>query len=354
MKRVSTAILTLVLVQALAAQAENTPDMQYMPKGGYVSTTNAKYVAPSATKVIKVGQKIDQLTQRNMAGETIIQKLTARTYWAQVGFYNVVFYVGDNGVLLFDSLADGSGAAIIKAVQTVTKKPITALVYSHAHVDHIGDAPLIAKAAKEAGVNLRIIASDATAKKLAYINSVLPKPTETVAFDDGTFKFENLTVKAQGFVRAAHTDDSAAWLLTQEKVLHAPDMTNPDQMPYLGFGGSENSLYLAKNLQQIAKGDWEFFSGGHGNIGSHADITFMQTYLADLRAACGKALETVSAGDYFNAKMNNHQAAAAGWYEAMSTNATSQLRAKYGKYYGFEASVPHQADMVLDEMTSYK
>lgn len=326
----------------------------FVPKDGYSATAKVQYIEPSLSKAIKPNQKISKLTARNFAGDMVVQKLTDHTYWAQTGFYNVIFYVGNQGVLLFDSLADGSGAAVLKAIASVTKKPVTALVYSHSHVDHIGDAQLIADAAKEAGQFLRIIATDKTAAKLSYLKSTLPKPTETVAFNNGEFKFENQTIRAMGFEHAAHTDDSAAWLLIQEKVMHAPDMMNPDQMPYLGFGGSENYVYLPQNLQQIAGADWVIFSGGHGNIGSRADIVFMQTYLKDLEAAAAMALQKVSAGDYFKPEFHNHQASAAAWVSATAEYAVNQLRPKYGKYYGFEASVPKQAEMVVDAMTSYQ
>ncbi|WP_020560857.1 MBL fold metallo-hydrolase [Thiofilum flexile] len=346
---------TLFTSAASIASAEQAPDINFMPKEGYAATVSGtKYVEPSASRPLIVGEKIDRLTERNKAGETILQRLTERTYWVQTGFYNTLFYVGDEGVLLMDPLGEGSGAAVQKAIASVTALPVTALVYSHDHADHIGDASLFVEAAKAAGKPLRIIATDATAAKQQYLKSALPAPTETVAFDGGTASFEKLTLKAQGFKRAAHTDDSAAWLMVEEGVLHAPDMTNPDQMPYLGFGGSENAVYLTANLEQLAAGDWKYFSGGHGNIGSHADITFMQTYVADLRDAVLKAQQAVDAGKYFNKEMNNHEAAAAGWLRAVAEETTNTLRPKYGSYYGFEASVPFQAEMVAEALGSYR
>jgi glyoxylase-like metal-dependent hydrolase (beta-lactamase superfamily II) len=319
----------LVINMPMSYAAEHAVEANFMPKGGYGATvTSTRYVEPSATRVLQAGEKISRLTERNKRGDVIIQRLTDRSYWVQTGFYNTVFYVGDKGVLLMDPLGDGNGTAVQKAIAGITKLPVTALLYSHNHADHIGDAQVFLDAAKSSGQSLRIIASDATAKKQQVLKSALPSPTELVPFDGGSFNFEGLVVKAQGFVRAAHTDDSAAWFMVQEGILHAPDMTNPDQMPYLGFGGSENAVYLAANLDQLAQGDWKFFSGGHGNVGGQADIAFMRTYLVDLKAAVGKALQAVDANKYFNAKMNNHQAAAHLWSEAVVQQTTKALRAK--------------------------
>ncbi|AXF86004.1 hypothetical protein DTO96_101744 [Ephemeroptericola cinctiostellae] len=338
---------------AWSAHAQEHPST-FIPAGGYASTTGAQYIEPSISKAIQPTQKISKLTERNFAGDTVVQKLSEHTYWAQTGFYNVVFYVGKDGVLLIDALSDGSGAAILKAIASVTDKPVTTLVYSHGHADHIGDAPLFVESAKAAGRTLRIVSTDKTAEKLAYLKSTLPKPTETVAFNNGEFKFEDLTVRAMGFEHPAHTDDSAAWLLVQEKVIHAPDIANPDQMPYLAFGGSENYTYLPGNLQYIANADWTVFSGGHGNVGARADIAFMQSYTQDLEAATGNALAKVDAGQYFKPEFNNHQASAHAWHEAVIEHAMKLLRPKFGHYYGFEASVPNQLDLVLETLTSYK
>lgn len=51
--------------------------------------------------------------------------------------------------------------------------------------------------------------------------------------------------------------------------------------------------------------------------------------------------------------MNNHQAAHR-WLEAVAREATRSLRTKHGKQYGFEASVPHQAHLVIEALTSYR
>ncbi len=330
-------------------------DANFMPQGGYAATIEGtRYVEPSAKRQLVVGEKIAHLTDRNKAGETTVQRLTDRTYWVQSTFYSTLFYVGDRGVLLMDPLADGAGQKVKEAVEKVTALPITAVLYSHDHVDHIGDIGVFIDAAKQKNISLRIIASDATAAKIKFLNSQLPKPTETVAFNGGSFQFENLTVQSQGFTRAAHTDDSSAWLMKQEGVMHAPDMTNPDQMPYLGFGGSENAVYLDSNLQQLANANWRYFNGGHGNIGSKADVTFMQNYMKDLRAAMSSAFESINAGDYFNEKMSNHEFAAHAYNEALAHKVTELLRPKYGQFYGFEASVPHQAEMMIEAVGSYR
>ncbi len=57
------------------------------------------------------------------------------------------------------------GKYLLQAIRDVTPLPVTALVYSHTHVDHIGDSPFWNDEAKKEGVNLRIIAVKPLLKK---------------------------------------------------------------------------------------------------------------------------------------------------------------------------------------------
>ena len=99
-----------------------------------------------------------------MAQPYILQKIGERTYYVQRYFYSTTFYVGDKGGGLFDA-PEGRGKYLLQAIRDVTPLPVTALVYSHYHVNHIGDSPFWNDEAKKEGVNLRIIASKATAEK---------------------------------------------------------------------------------------------------------------------------------------------------------------------------------------------
>lgn len=318
------------------------------------STVGASYVEPSAIRALQPGEKIDRLYTRNATQDYVLQRLTPRTYWFQRQYYGTIFYVGDKGVLLFDPL-DGRSEHIRKAIAEVTKLPLTTIVYSHNHADHIGDAKTFAEAATKAGITLRIIASKATADKMAFLKSAHPKPTETVAWPRDSFKFEGLTVELHGFERAAHADDHGIWLLVGEKVAHLPDHVNPDQPPFWAFAGSENFAYYESNLEQLAKLDWTFLNGGHGNVGAKADVEFYRAFLSDLKQAVGKALGEVAWGTGVDAStVNAHTPFLPAWLEAVAKNATAALRPKYGSYYGFEAAAPRNAEMVAMAMFSYR
>ena len=310
------------------------------------STVNASYVEPSAEKIISPSDKLNNLFERNMSQPYILQKIGERT------FYSTTFYVGDKGVLLFDA-PEGRGKYLLQAIRDVTPLPVTALVYSHYHVDHIGDSPFWNDEAKKEGVNLRIIASKATAEKMQFMNSRLPVATQVLSKKDDQFKFEKQTIELHRFVKAGHTDDHSVWLLKQEKVAHSPDLLNPDQLPMMGFAVSDTLVYHDSNLRQVEMLDWKYFIGGHGNIGSHDDFKFQRQFLNDLRDTTIKVRKEESFGKFMNKTANNHADFARAQREAIIKKVTEVLRPKYGHMYGYDASMPANIEMAIRLVGSY-
>ncbi|EFJ2907705.1 MBL fold metallo-hydrolase [Escherichia coli] len=316
------------------------------------STVNASYVEPSAEKIISPSDKLNNLFERNMSQPYILQKIGERTYYVQRYFYSTTFYVGDKGVLLFDA-PEGRGKYLLQAIRDVTPFPVTALVYSHYHVDHIGDSPFWNDEAKKEGVNLRIIASKATAEKMQFMNSRLPVATQVLSKKDDQFKFEKQTIELHRFVKAGHTDDHSVWLLKQEKVAHSPDLLNPDQLPMMGFAVSDTLVYHDSNLRQVEMLDWKYFIGGHGNIGSHDDFKFQRQFLNDLRDTTIKVRKEESFGKFMNKTANNHADFARAQREAIIKKVTEVLRPKYGHMYGYDASMPANIEMAIRLVGSY-
>lgn len=316
------------------------------------STVNASYVEPSAEKIISPSDKLNNLFERNISQSYILQKIGERTYYVQRYFYSTTFYVGDKGVLLFDA-PEGRGKYLLQAIRDVTPLPVTALVYSHYHVDHIGDSPFWNDEAKKEGVNLRIIASKATAEKMQFMNSRLPVATQVLSKKDDQFKFEKQTIELHRFVKAGHTDDHSVWLLKQEKVAHSPDLLNPDQLPMMGFAVSDTLVYHDSNLRQVEMLDWKYFIGGHGNIGSHDDFKFQRQFLNDLRDTTIKVRKEESFGKFMNKTANNHADFARAQREAIIKKVTEVLRPKYGHMYGYDASMPANIEMAIRLVGSY-
>lgn len=340
-------ILLMLLALALMPPAAAAPaEAQH--------TVEAEFVVPSAQKPLKPGQKLDQLFQRNLQQPFVLQRLTERSYFVEHQFYAATFYVGERGVLLFDA-PQGGGAQILQAIREVTRLPVTTLVYSHFHIDHIGDAQFWVDEARKAGRPLQIVASRETDDKMAFLHSTLPRASVLLSsrHPDG-FRFEDLRVELHAFARAAHTDDHSAWLLKGERVLHSPDLLNPDQLPFLGFAVSDTVVYHDANLDQVDALAWDFLVGGHGNVGSHADITFEHRFLADLLKATAEALKAEPFERHVTPDANSHAAFAKSQREAVTRRVVDALRPRYGLMYGYDASMPANTELAIRRVGSYR
>ena len=75
------------------------------------------------------------LAQENVAE---IEQFKANLYVITGGGGNTAALVADDGVVLVDTKNPGWGSAILDKVQTVTDKPITHIINTHTHGDHVG------------------------------------------------------------------------------------------------------------------------------------------------------------------------------------------------------------------------
>ena len=167
-------------------------------------------------------------------------------------------------------------------------------------------------------------------------------------------RLDGLTVELHGFEWAAHTDDHAAWLLSQDRIIHASDLINPDQPPFWRFAGNERFRFHEDNLKQIYDLEWDYLSGSHGNIGTRADIDFHLAFIADLKAAVGKAMADHPFTDFVDPSANAHTSFLAKFFATAAREATEALRPKYGHFYGFEYATPPNAEMVAWTLFEYR
>jgi glyoxylase-like metal-dependent hydrolase (beta-lactamase superfamily II) len=70
-----------------------------------------------------------------------LQEIKPGVYVVSAGGYNSMFLVTQEGVVVVDA-PPAIGDKMSAAVSEVTDRPITHLIYSHAHKDHIGAANL--------------------------------------------------------------------------------------------------------------------------------------------------------------------------------------------------------------------
>ncbi len=304
-----TSHVTLVLITALAIAAST-------PMASRAQDT--ELIAPSSTVPLVPGQKLRVSDFDRMMRPYTIQRLTERAYWVEVMGYQSTVLVGDGGVLVIDAPRDGRGAAIIQAIRTeLTELPITTLVYSHYHFDHVGGANAYVEEAKRTGTELRIVGTETTRRQIQRYGERIPLPTEIIPVPWGRFEFEGTVIEV-GTPPAGHSTDNSWILLRDDKVLHNVDLVHPGLLEFPGFGWAEDLLGYEESVRELLTIDWE------------------TDYFDDVRRHVIKAIQRTEFGPFLNEDRTFYE-----WFidyaDSVSTKAVEGLRPKWGEHVGFDA-----------------
>ena len=213
----------------------------------------------------------------------LVQELKDKLYWVTDGIYSCIFLSTGSGVIVVDA-PQTIAPNLLAAIASVTDEPVTHVVYSHHHADHIGGAGVLPKTAT-------FIAQQATADLLAR-EADPNRPVPTVTFDD-TY---TLTVGSQTLVLDYHGPNhdvgNVFAYAPKQKVLMVVDIVWPGWAPFDELGSAVDMRgYLAAH-DQILNYDFDILVGGHVNrVGTKADVTTDQEYLMDLEVNAGAALQ---------------------------------------------------------------
>jgi glyoxylase-like metal-dependent hydrolase (beta-lactamase superfamily II) len=170
------------------------------------------------------------------------------------GFYQAAFVVTSAGVVLIDappSLADKLPAAI----KSVTSKPVTYVILTHDHYDHIGAATRFAGA--------KLVAHELTAQLL----SVYPDPERPIPTITFSGAHHTLNVGGERFELIYpgpnHETGNIIVYVPQEKLAVMTDLVMPGWVPYRGWGNADHIPGILKAHDALLELDFDTYVGGH-------------------------------------------------------------------------------------------
>jgi glyoxylase-like metal-dependent hydrolase (beta-lactamase superfamily II) len=227
-----------------------------------------------------------------------VEEIADGLYWVTDGVYNTMFLTTGEGVIMVDA-PPSIGDKLLKAVAEVTDEPITYVIYTHSHADHIAAAGLY-----PAGVT--VIAHEATKARLERMadpNRPAPYgvfvggaavPLPTVTFSD-TY---TLTVGNQTLELAYRGDDHEPGNIyvyaPRQKVLEKIDIVFPGWVPFMDLAVSEDVMGYIKAHDEILSYDFDKLVSGHfGRLATRQDVETQKAYLQDVAANAVTALKTV-------------------------------------------------------------
>jgi len=221
-----------------------------------------------------------------------LQKLGEGLYLITDNAIQSMFMVYDRGVVVVDA-PQAFASHIRQAVSEITDKPITHVIYSHCHADHIGGT-------KTLGGHPIIIAQEETLRRLKR-DADPERPLPTVTFTDKYTLRVGKQVLELSYPGNAHVPGNIFIYAPAQRVLMAIDLVFPGWMPWRRFAVAQDVPAYFEQVELINKMDWDTFIGGHvARTGTHADVEIQLEFLRDIKQAAKTALATTELGAELN------------------------------------------------------
>jgi glyoxylase-like metal-dependent hydrolase (beta-lactamase superfamily II) len=222
----------------------------------------------------------------------LVQEIRDHLYWVTDGSYNTIFLVTEKGVVAVDA-PPSIGKNYLKAIAEVTNKPIAYVIYSHAHLDHIGAAGIFPK-------NATYIAQQETAGELQRAKSVaknasMVPPIPTVSFSKNyTLQIGNQTLNLD-YYGNNHLPGNIFIYAPKQKVLMLVDIVFPGWVPFPYLAIAKDVAGFIK-AHDIALNNYDFNTivAGHlTRLGTRNDVIIQKEFVSDLEKAASKANQEV-------------------------------------------------------------
>ncbi len=186
---------------------------------------------------------------------------------------NTTAFVRSDGVVLVDTKLANNGAAILAKVREFTDKPVTMIINTHSHPDHMGSNAEI----NTARGSVQIVAHANSAKR---INAMPNQPQVGTTFEDTLTLGSGRDQIDLYWFGAGHTDGDALIVFPAEKVMAIGDIMAWDMGPLIDpmSGGSmiATPVTLGKAAETIKGVDRVI--EGHGDANTWAGFLRYLSY----------------------------------------------------------------------------
>lgn len=243
-----------------------------------------------------------------------VEKLRDNLYVMKGGGGNSAVFITSMGVVVVDTKNPGWGQPLLDQIKAVTNKPVTTIVNTHTHGDHVSGNV-------EFPATVEVVTHENTARNMQTMRTPTgiapPAGGATNIFTQNagrglpkkTFKGKMTLGKGADRIELryfgrGHTNGDAFVIFPALRAMHAGDIFSGKNLPLLdavnGGSGTEIGESLAKAAAAVA-GDVDSIITGHSTVMTVADMReyaqFNKDFAADMRAAkkAGKTVDQVAA-----------------------------------------------------------
>jgi glyoxylase-like metal-dependent hydrolase (beta-lactamase superfamily II) len=251
-----------------------------------------------------------------------LEKIGPAAYGVVVGNAQSAFVVTRTGVVLIDAPASFA-TALPAAVKRITDKPVTHLIYSHSHSDHIGASSVF-------GPRVVRIGHRETADILRQ-NADPARPVPSVTFHDRRV-FE---IGGEKFVLSypgpAHESGGIIIQVPGQKLTVMIDVALPGVASFQIFGNADSIPGILRAHKALLKLDFDTFVGGHWyRWGTKGDVQESYDFVSDVWNETAKAIAAIPQAPFFaKVEPGNSWAGVDLWLDALADHAEPIVLAKW-------------------------
>ena len=227
-----------------------------------------------------------------------IEKIKENLYKIQGAGSNTTVFITETGVVLVDTKLANNGEAILNQVKTVTNKPVTLIINTHSHPDHMGSNDFFpATVDKVSHVN----AQKQMAANAQYASNpaVMPNKTFTDKMTIGKGK-DQIDLYYFG---AGHTNGDTFVVFKDARALCIGDLMAWNMAPLIDPQAGGSVIAIGETLAKAEQGikDVDLVIEGHGNVNTWQGMRiygdFMRTLVETAKQGLAKGQTTQQALD---------------------------------------------------------
>lgn len=202
-----------------------------------------------------------------------IEKIGDNLYKIFGGGGNTIVFVREHGVVLIDTKMPGNGEAILAEVRKVTDKPVTLIINTHAHPDHLGSNAFFVDADPAVDVAMHVNAVPEEGSPF-YNTGTVP----TITYDSMVSLGKGVDTVVLHNFGPAHTSGDSFVIIPAENALAMGDVMAWEMGPLFDTslgGGPQVMVHALDQLVEVARAagvdkvieghgkviDWEGFLG---------------------------------------------------------------------------------------------
>jgi glyoxylase-like metal-dependent hydrolase (beta-lactamase superfamily II) len=242
-----------------------------------------------------------------------VEKLKDNLFVLKGGGGNTAVFITSTGVVVVDAKNPGWGQPILDKIKTLTTKPVTTLINTHTHGDHVSGNV-------EFPSTVDIIVQENTKTNMAKMipNSTAADqtvPAQTIFQQNGGKGLPKKTFKGKMklfsgpdeidlyYFGRGHTNGDAWVLFRALRTVHAGDIFSGKNLPLLDANNGGSAALIADSLEKgynALNKTADTIITGHSTQMSMADlkeyIAFNRDFMNDVRTAkaAGKSIEDIA------------------------------------------------------------